>query len=82
MVLIGLLLLAVVFVVLGIVQSSVGWIVASLVASALAAGVMVWSYLQSRKRTGSGQRGPAVPTRRSLGCAGRLARRSGAARAE
>ena len=65
MVLIGLLLVAVVFVVLGIVQSSVGWIIASLVASALAAGVMVWSYLQTRKRVAAGGSGsgPDAPER-------------------
>ncbi|WP_375485214.1 hypothetical protein [uncultured Jatrophihabitans sp.] len=51
MVLIGLLLVAAVLVVLGIVFSSVGLIVASLVASALAAGVMIWSYLQNRSST-------------------------------
>ena len=50
MVLIGLLLLALILVVVGVVKASVGWLIASLVVSVLAAAVLLRSFLQTRRR--------------------------------
>ena len=50
MVLVGLLLLALIFVVVGVVLTNVGWLIASLVVSVLAAGLLLQSFLQTRRR--------------------------------
>lgn len=53
MVLIGLLLLALIFVVVGVLLASAGWLIASLVVSVAAAALLLRSHLQTRQQRGS-----------------------------